>query len=355
LVVTYTRNAFSGLLLVGITTDHVIHLPAGLIDFGNNVIRRVSNTQFVVIAASATSPRGLYFIDLNKRDKKLLKSSTSIMLDTAIFSEPKQISFPRTRGQNLDGLAHAIFTLPHNPAFSAPSNSKPPLIVAIHGGPTANTAPGLNLITQYWTTRGYAYVNINYAGSTGYGRAYRESLNYFWGIKDVDDAASCVDYLVGQGLVDGTSVGITGGSAGGYTVLQSMVTYPKLYAAGNSQYGIGNLRLLAVGTHKFESHYLFALLFPHGTPKDEQDKVYSARSPVEHAAKIENPLLLLQGDEDRVVPLDQAEEMEKTLREGGKDVRLVVFKGEGHGFRMQKHVKIAVEEEETLWRRTLLK
>lgn len=334
--------------------NHVVHVPTGLIDFGDNVIRRVSNTQFVVIAAGATSPRALYFIDLNKRDKKLLKSSTLISLNPSLFSEPKHISFPRTRGVNLDGLAHAIFTPPYNPKFTADTKTKPPLIVSIHGGPTGNTAPGLNLTTQYWTTRGYAYVNINYAGSTGYGRAYRESLNYFWGIKDVDDAASCVDYLVSQGLIDGTKVGITGGSAGGYTVLQSMVIYPKLYAAGNSQYGIGNLRLLAIGTHKFESHYLFALLFPEGTPKEEQEKIYSARSPVEHAARIQNPLLLLQGSEDRVVPLDQAEEMEKTLREGGKDVHLVVFEGEGHGFRMQKNVKVAVEEEEKLWRRTLL-
>jgi dipeptidyl aminopeptidase/acylaminoacyl peptidase len=212
----------------------------------------------------------------------------------------------------------------------------------------------LNLTAQYWTSRGYAYVHVNYAGSTGYGRAYQESLNYFWGIKDVDDSASCVDYLAGKGLVDGAKVGIVGCSSGGYTVLQSLVTYPKLYAAGNSSYGIGNLKLLETGTHKFESHYLFGLLFPEWTSKEEQDRIYSERSPAQHAAKIESPLLLLHGEEDRVVPIDQTIEMEKILREGGRDVHLVVFKGEGHGFRMQENVKKATEEEEKLWRRTLV-
>lgn len=247
-----------------------------------------------------------------------------------------------------------MFTPPHNPSFHAPPDSKPPLIVQIHGGPTSNGPPGLSLPAQYWTSRGYAYVHVNYAGSTGYGRAYCESLNYFWGIKDVDDAASCVDYLVSQGLVDGTKVGITGGSAGGYTVLQSLVTYPTLYAAGNSQYGIGNLNLLATGTHKFESHYLFKLMFPEDTPDEERQKIYHDRSPCYHAEKIERPLLLLQGSIDRVVPLDQAIGMEKILKEGGKDVTLVVFEGEGHGFKKQENLKRATEEEEKLWARTLL-
>lgn len=196
---------------------------------------------------------------------------------------------------------------------------------------------------------------MNYAGSTGYGRAYCESLNYYWGIKDVDDAASCVDHLVREGLVDGQRVGITGGSAGGYTTLQSLVTYPTLYTAGSSEYGIGNLKLLESGTHKFESHYLFALMFPEGTPRKDQEQVYWERSPCNHAQKIESPLLLLQGEDDRVVPMDQAVEMEKILKEGGKDVTLVVFKGEGHGFKKQDSVKRAVEESEKLWRRTLLK
>lgn len=145
-----------------------------------------------------------------------------------------------------------------------------------------------------------------------------------------------------------------GGSAGGYTVLQSLVRFPKLWAGGNSRFGIGNVKSVATMTHKFESHYLFALMFPEGTTEEEREKIYRERSPVFHVDKIESPLLILQGDENRVVPLDQAEEMTRVLKDGGKDVKLVVFQGEGHGFRMQKHVKAAILEEEKFWRRTLL-
>jgi len=226
--------------------------------------------------------------------------------------------------------------------------------VNVHGGPTGNSTLGLSLTTQYWTSRGYAYVLVNYAGSTGYGRRYWESLNYSWGIKDIDDSASCVAYLASEGLVDGSKVGIVGGSAGGYTVLKSLVSYPTLYAAGNSLYGVSDLQQLAEGTHKFESHYLYALLFKPDATEEEKAKIYHDRSPLFHTDKVERPLLLLQGNIDRVVPIAQALEMEKGVRENGGDVKLVIMKGEGHGFRMQKHIIRATEEEETLWRRTLL-
>lgn len=344
----------TGLLLVGVASGHVIELDLGLIDIGRCAVRRVSDSKFVVIGAELTSPNALYLVDIKKpKEKLLLRSSSSIPLDPEIYSTPQHISFPRTRGKYLEGLAHAMFNLPHNPSYSGPSASKPPLIVNIHGGPSMNAPPGLNLTTQFWTSRGYAYVYVNYAGSTGYGRAYRESLNPLWGIRDVDDAASCVDYLVSQGVVDGTKVGITGPSAGGYTTLNSLVTYPTLYAAGNSLYGIGNLKLLASGTHKFESHFLFNLIFAPDATEEEKENIYWERSPRNHAAKIERPLLLLQGDADGVVPLDQAIEMEKLLKESGKDITLIVFEGEGHGFKKQESNKRATEEEENLWRRTL--
>jgi len=228
------------------------------------------------------------------------------------------------------------------------------VIVSIHGGPTSHASPGLSLQAQYFTSRGYAYCYVNHAGSTGYGRVYRQSRNYYWGIKDCEDTVSCVEYLSSEGLVDRTKVGITGGSAGGYTTLQAMCTFPKVFAAGCSVYGIGSLKTLATDTHKFESHYLFDLVFPEGTPKEKQEQIYEERSTFLHVANIERPLLLLQGQIDMVIPMAQAVEMEQSLKEKGADVKLIVFEGEGHGFVMKENIKRAIEEEEALWRRTLL-
>lgn len=355
LVVTSTKFATDALLLVDLQTSRALAFSLDLVDIPLNSIRKISNTKFVVMGSTATSPSALYLVDISKPSEKvLLKSSTAIPLSPSIYSIAKLITFPRTQGKETGGVAHAIFNPPHNPSFTPVPGTKPPVIVSIHGGPTAHDAPGLDLRTQYWTSRGYAYVHVNYVGSTGYGRQYRQALNYSWGIKDVDDSASCVAYLAEQGLVDGTKAGIVGGSAGGYTVLQSLVHFPKLWAGGNSKFGVGNLKSLAMMTHKFESHYLFALLFPDDAPEEEREKIYRERSPVFHVEKIASPLLILQGDEDRVVPLDQAEEITRVLKDGGKDVKLVVFKGEGHGFRMQENVKAAILEEEELWRRTLL-
>ena len=357
LVVSYVRKASAGVLLVAIAAGKVITLPAAFVSIGRAGVGRVSSTSFVVIAASATSPEALYHISISPTDRfaKVLRSSSSITLDPSIFSPPISITVPRTQGKDPQGETYAIYLPPHNPSFQAPEGSKPPLIVSIHGGPTANATPALLLQTQYWTSRGYAYVHVNYAGSTGYGRAYQDSLNYNWGIKDVDDAASCVALLVKEGIVDGSRVGIEGSSAGGYTVLKALEDYPTIWAAGNCMYGIGNLRDLATKTHKFESHYLFPLLFPQGTSKEEQDKVYDERSPCLHAEKITSPLLLLHGMNDRVVPMSQAIDMEKLLREKGKDVKLVLFEGEGHGFSIGENIRTAIREEEDLWRRTLIR
>jgi dipeptidyl aminopeptidase/acylaminoacyl peptidase len=355
LVTTSTKFATDALLLVDLQTSKALELSLGLVDIPLNSIRKISNTKFVVMGSTARSPSALYLVDISKPSEKvLLKSSTTIPLSPSIYSIAKLITFPRTQGKEIGGVSHAIFNPPHNPFYTPNPGTKPPVIVSIHGGPTAHDAPGLDLKTQYWTSRGYAYVHVNYVGSTGYGRKYRETLNYSWGIKDVHDSASCVAYLAEQGLVDGAKAGIVGGSAGEYTVLQSLLDFPKLWAGGNSKFGVGNLKSLAAMTHKFESHYLFDLLFPEDAPEGEGEKIYRERSHVFHVEKIESPLLILQGDKDRVVPLDQAEEMTRVLKDGGKDVKLVVFQWKGHGFRMQKNVKAAILEEEELWRKTLL-
>lgn len=356
LVVGYTRNACTGLVLYDLAQKTTTELPTGLVDIQFSAVRRVSDNSFVVNSGSRDAPVGIYLIDINKpKEKKLLKSSSAVDLDSSIFSAGRTISFPRKYGDAIGTPSHAIFIPPYNPSFQPPKGSKPPpLIIWEHGGPTSHNTPGLSLKAQYYTSRGYAYVLVNYAGSTGYGRKYREQLDYNWGLKDCEDTVSCIDYLAEQGWINKDKVGITGGSSGGYTVLQGMVTFPLLFAAGCSLYGIGNLKTLAADTHKFESHYLFDLLFPPTVTEEEKEKIYYERSPCFHADKIQRPLVLLQGSVDKVVPLEQSVEMERLLKAQGKDVKLVVFEGEGHGFTMKENIMQAIMEEEALWKRTLL-
>lgn len=361
LVITYTRDAATGLVLYNVATKATSKLPTDLIDIqaSSTAVRRVNDDEVVVISATRAALLGVHLIRISEPESemfdRLLKSSTTVELPTNIFSPARTITFPRKYGDSIGTPSHAIFIPPHNPGFKAPKDSSPPpLIVWIHGGPTAHSSPGLSLKAQYYTSRGYAYCLVNYAGSTSYGRKYREQLDYNWGLKDCEDTVSCIEYLAEEGLINKDKVGITGSSAGGYTVLQGMVTFPKSFAAGCSLYGVGNLKSLAADTHKFESHYLFDLLFPSSAPDAEREKVYKDRSPCFHAKKIEAPLVMLQGDIDMVVPLAQAQEMEKILRELGRDVKLVVFEDEGHGFVRGENVKRAIEEEEGLWRRCLL-
>jgi len=355
IIITYTKEATNGILLYNIPKKSATELPLGLVSIFGPAVSRISDSQFAVIGGTKTTPVGLYVVDVTKpSEKKLLKSCSGVEISPSYLSPAQTISFPRTHGNDLNSAAYAIFIPPHNDDFEAPEGSIPPLIVSIHGGPSSHANPGLTLDAQYYTSRGYTYCYVNHAGSTGYGRKYRDALNYYWGIKDAEDTVSCIEYLASKHLIDGSKVGITGGSAGGYTVLNAMCFFPKAFAAGNSLFGISNLKTLASDTHKFESHYLFDLIFPDTATEEEREKVYFERSPCFHADKIERPLLILQGDKDKVVPLSQAEEMEKVLKAKGADVKLVVFEGEGHGFAMEANIKRAIEEEESLWKRTLL-
>ncbi|KAI9745281.1 MAG: hypothetical protein M1818_001561 [Claussenomyces sp. TS43310] len=362
LVVTYTKYAKDGLLLVQKATRECTHIASELIQISPTTVRRVSDTQFVVVGATATAVAALYLIDVSRpAEKVLLKSSLDIDLAPSIFSVAEQISFPRTHGQDLRGSGHAIFNPPHNPEYEAPANTKPPLIVWCHGGPTGHDSLGLDLAKQYWTSRGFARVAVNYAGSTGYGRAYRELLDGHWGDADVADAASCAAFLARTGRVDASRIGIVGRSSGGYTVLRALHLYADIWAGGVSHFGIGNVSSLVATTHKFESHYADGLLFGSReagaqdlTPQEEE-RVYRERSPCFHAADIKAPLLLLQGAEDKVVPLEQAQEMADIMRARGADSKLVVFEGEGHGFRLEANVKRALEEEQAMWIRTLVR
>ena len=277
------------------------------------------NHRAVFIAGSHLEPNAVVSLNTNTSEFKVLRSSNDIAIDPWIISLPRPIEFPTA-----DGLtAHAFYYPPRNPAYREPAGEKPPLIVEIHGGPTAATYPVFSLWTQFWTTRGFAVLDVNYGGSTGYGREYRQRLKDQWGIVDVNDCVNGAKYLVEKGLADPNRLCITGGSAGGYTVLCAL-TFHDVFKAGASHYGVSDLQALDDDTHKFESRYTFNLV-----PK----KAYKARSPIYHTDQLNVPVIFFQGMEDKIVPPNQAEKMVNALRKKGLPVAYVTFAEEGHGFR----------------------
>jgi dipeptidyl aminopeptidase/acylaminoacyl peptidase len=249
---------------------------------------------------------------------------------------PEPITVPSTDGR----ATHALFYAPHNPDFSAPPGELPPLLVRSHGGPTSRTTTELGLGIQFWTSRGVAVADVNYGGSTGYGRAYRERLRGQWGVVDVEDCAAVASALAEQGRVDPNRLAITGGSAGGYTTLAALA-FTDRFHAGISRYGVSDLSLLAEETHKFESRYLDGLIGPYPERADR----YEARSPLAHADRISCPVLFLQGLEDKVVPPNQAERMVEAMRANGVPAVYVAFEGEQHGFRKAETIRTAARTE----------
>ncbi|BBG95280.1 alpha/beta-Hydrolases superfamily protein, partial [Prunus dulcis] len=265
--------------------------------------------------------------------KIIWSSSPDCLKYKSYFSLPELIEFPTVvPGQT----AFAYFYPPSNPNYQATHDEKPPMLLKSHGGPTAESRGILNLSVQYWTSRGWAYVDVNYGGSTGYGREYRERLLKKWGIVDVDDCCSCAKYLVGSGKADGERLCITGGSAGGYTTLAALA-FRDTFKAGASLYGVADLNMLRAETHKFESHYIDNLV---GSEKDYYD-----RSPINFADKFSCPIILFQGLEDKVVPPDQARKIYKALKEKGLPVALVEYEGEQHGFRKAENIKFTLEQQ----------
>jgi len=241
--------------------------------------------------------------------------------------------------------AHGLFYAPVSESYGAPETERPPVILKCHGGPTGATNTALDARIQYWTSRGYAVLDVNYRGSTGYGRAYRQALAGAWGIADVADCEYGVAHLAESDRIDIDRVLISGSSAGGYTVL-SVLTFTDLAAAGASYYGIGDLKRLLASTHKFESRYLDRLI---GT----DTATLEARSPLYHAKQLSCPVLFLQGMRDKVVPPDQAESMVAALRESGVAVAYVAFESERHGFRDADNIMTAIEAERTFYTRVL--
>jgi dipeptidyl aminopeptidase/acylaminoacyl peptidase len=286
--------------------------------------------------SSATWPTSIVRLDLATHAQIPLRQATEIAIESGYLSLPEAIEFPTSGGLT----AHAFYYPPHNQDYAAPAGERPPLLTLSHGGPTSATTTSLNWGIQYWTSRGIGVLDVNYGGSTGYGRAYRQRLAGQWGIVDVHDCVNGARYLVEQGRVDGRRLAIRGGSAGGYTTLCAL-TFHDLFGAGASYFGVSDVEALAKETHKFESRYLDSLI---GTYPAEKAR-YIERSPIHFVDQINAALILFQGLEDRVVPASQAEKMYKAVRAKGLPVAYLPFPGEYHGFRQAENIKRSLDAE----------
>ncbi|HUE26010.1 MAG TPA: S9 family peptidase [Solirubrobacteraceae bacterium] len=258
-------------------------------------------------------------------------------VEPGYLSAPEPISFPSDGGRTAYGLLYS----PVNPQYRGPADELPPLLVAVHGGPTGCARPELDLSLQYLTSRGFAVIDVNYGGSTGYGRAYRDLLQDRWGIVDVQDTMAAARWLADQGRVDPERLCVAGGSAGGYTTLAVLARTETPFGAGADYFGVADLEALATETHKFESRYLDKLVGPYPEARD----VYVERSPIHHVDLFSRPLLVLQGLEDEVVPPNQATMIVEALKAKRVPVAYVAFEGEQHGFRRQENIRRAIESE----------
>jgi len=297
---------------------------------------RAASGRAVFVAGSPTEPESVIQFDLATRQFSVLYRSLSATIDPGYVSTPEAIEFLTSH----DLTAYAFFYPPRNASFTASRGELPPLIVISHGGPTSAARTTLSLAIQFWTSRGFAVVDVNYGGSTGYGRAYRERLYGQWGVVDVDHCVNAALYLVKAGKVDGNRLAIRGGSAGGYTTLCA-VTFRNVFKAGASYYGVSDLELLDKETHKFESRYDIKLIGPY----PERRELYRERSPIHFADRISCPMILFQGLEDKIVPPNQAELMVQALQAKGLPYAYVAFEGEQHGFRRKENIKRALEAE----------
>lgn len=297
---------------------------------------RATSGRAICIAGSPSEPESIVQYDLARHQFEVLYRSRSVAVNSEYVSIPQPIEFPTSN----NFTACAFYYPPKNAGFTAPQGELPPLMVISHGGPTSatrtNFAPGI----QFWTTRGFAVVDVNYGGSTGYGRPYRERLYGQWGVVDVDDCVNVAKYLVSKGLADEHRLIIRGGSAGGYTTLCAL-TFRDVFKAGASYYGISDIEVFDKDTHKFESRYDLKLVGPYPERRD----LYRERSPIHFVDRISCPMILFQGLDDKVVPPNQAELMVEALRAKGLPFAYVTFEGEGHGFRRKENIKRCLEAE----------
>jgi dipeptidyl aminopeptidase/acylaminoacyl peptidase len=337
IVCTYIELGVSRLATIDTNTLKLENIETTYTDIG---FVRAAAGQAVFRAGSPTEPPSIVRLVLGSGSSyghfEVLRRSNYIEIPAEYISIPRAIEFPTEEGLT----SYGFFYPPVSRDFQAPENERPPLLVKSHGGPTAAATTSLSLNIQFWTSRGIGVLDVNYGGSTGYGRAYRERLKNKWGVVDVDDCVNGARYLVKRGEADGSRLMITGGSAGGYTTLCA-ITFRDTFKAGASHYGVSDAEALTKETHKFESRYLDGLFGPYPERRD----IYHERSPINFTDRLGCPVIFFQGLEDRVVPSNQAEMMVEALRGKGLPVAYVSFEGEQHGFRQAKNIKRALDGE----------
>ncbi|HEX3884290.1 MAG TPA: prolyl oligopeptidase family serine peptidase [Stellaceae bacterium] len=336
IVCAYGEDTGSALARLDIATGKLTPLSLPYTEFGSI---HVAAGRIVCGAGRVNGPGAIVAIDPETGACETLKESSTVAADPDLqrcFSVARHIEFPTGDGET----AHANFYPPANPDFAAPAGEAPPLVVKCHGGPTSSASSTLSLGIQYWTSRGIAVVDVDYRGSTGYGRAYRDRLEGAWGVADVEDCVAAARHAAAAGLADPERAVITGGSAGGYTVLAALAG-SDTFRGGASYYGVSDVAALARDTHKFESRYLDWLIGPY--PAEEA--LYRERSPLTRADKITRPVIFFQGADDKIVPPNQTEMMVDALRRRGIPTGYLLFAGEGHGFRRAENVKRALDAE----------
>lgn len=336
------RNGYDGLALRapdGTVTD--LDLPFSAVA----AVRGAPDGTVVVVAGAPTQETGVHRIDPATGAVEAVRPARDIGVDPGYLSAPEHITFVSDGGRT----AHALFYPPANPDRTGPDGELPPLLVEIHGGPTAAAVPVLSTSVQYWTSRGFAVVDVNYGGSTGYGRAFREELLGNWGVVDVADCLAAARSLASRRLVDGARMAIRGGSAGGFTTLAALAREDTPFAAGADHFGVADLEALAADTHKFESRYLDRLVGPY----PEARAVYVERSPIHHVDRFTRPLIVLQGSADPIVPPNQSEKIVDALRGRRIPVSYLLFDGEQHGFRRSENIRRALDAELSFYAQVL--
>ena len=334
LVCAYSSNGSWNLGVIDLETKVFSEIKTRYTNIAD--VKGTTNDCVVFVGGSPTEVTAVIKLNLSTGQEQLLKQTGDLNIDLGYLSLPEAIAFPTSD----DLTAYAWYYPPTNKDFTAPPGELPPLIVKSHGGPTAAASVDLNLRIQYWTSRGFGYLDVNYGGSIGYGREYRQRLDGKWGIVDVDDCVNAAKYLVKKGKVDPKRLVITGSSAGGYTTLAAL-TFRDTFKAGASYYGVSDLEILAKDTHKFESRYLDRLIGKY----PEEKEIYQKRSPIYHSKKLDCPVIFFQGLEDKVVPPNQAEMMFQAIKNKGLPVAYVTFEQEAHGFRMSENIKKALDSE----------